>query len=518
MGRCFFRELMRRRGRSLELVLIAAVEPSAEQATAAYFAAAPALSTLFIAASRSPAAANGCLPKGAAAGATRGAAETQAAAEQLEREVGGNRIEIETRLPELIALWQRAGRPERAFRWQYEALAVNNSLGFYEDAVRYGDAALAGLKRYCPDDIDLHWKIFIKLFMCHVALGNPETAQRLAEEETPGRFTDPGCLCRLYYLISMLHARYLPKRDLARAEEYLELGLRELTRSQAPESEIHFQTVFNRNGLAMIRHFQGRYQEAIDLCQEGFERLQRFLRPGTHRLHRSVLLYNMAQVYSAISAYSQAIEHFSAAMELDPNYSEYYNERGNIYLRLGKYLDARADYLVAIDLSPPYREVWTNLGQCHRLLGELEPAVAAYTRALDLEPDQVLPLIGRAQAYGDLGQNDRALADYTAALILDPKLAPALANRAILYYEKGDFTESLADLNRAIELSPDEPDLYQNRAVLLATMGRPEAAARDLHTYLVQNPEADDLGEVQARLDALRAESSGPAMTPSATP
>jgi tetratricopeptide (TPR) repeat protein len=502
LSRTFFRELVRRRGEALSLTLVVAVDPAIDPLAAGEsaegFAATP-VSTVRLDLPPDP--------PGVSDAAADAAADARAA-EELERRVDGDPIETEAHLPELIRLWREADRPERAFHWQSEALSTYNSLGFYADAVRYGDAALAGAKLYAPDDMELRWTIFIKLFMCHVALGNVEVAYRLAEDEALGKTEDPGALCRLYYLVAMLHARYLPQRDLAKAEEYLNLGLEALSRWEVPESDVHFQTVFNRNGLAMIRHFQGRFDEAIELCREGYLRLQKFLQPGTHRLHRSVLLYNTAQVYQAIGSFDEAIAHFTAAMELDPNYSEYFNERGNIHLKLGRWREARADYLQAIELSPPYHEVWTNLGQCHRLLGEPEESVAAYSRALDLQPGNLLPLVGRAQAHEMLGQRDPAIADYSAALAIDPAQPEILGNRAALHYEAGDLAACVADLDRAVAVAPRLPDLYQNRALVLADLGRLTEAAADLETALALDPETPEREEIERRIVALRSPST----------
>lgn len=487
LGRRFFRELVRRRGRKLRLVLLAIAEPGAGKTLA---------DGLPIALRVLPDLAPG--PE-----APLNPADASRLARELEAHVADDPVEREIHLPDLVRLWSAADEPRKAFEWQFEALSVYNSQGFYEDALVYGAPALAGVKLYSPDDQTLHWRIFIKLFMCHVALGNAETALHLAEDEVLGKIDNASRLCRLYYLVSMLYARYLPQRDFTRAEEYLEMGLSEIARADVPESEKHFQTVFNRNGLAMIRFFQGRHQEAIDLCREGFERLEKHLGPRAHRLHRSVLLYNTAQVYSTIGSYDEAIANYTAAMEMDPNYSEYYNERGSLHLKLGQLDLALDDYVRAIELSPPYQEVRTNLGQCYRQMGRLSDSIAAYSSALDLEPNQLLALLGRAQAYEALGQSAEALADYDAALALKPDQPEALANRAVLLYEAGRWEESLRDLTRAIGLAPGLGELYQNRAVVLTDLGRPEEAAQDLEEYLRLNPAAEDRTDVLSRLAEL---------------
>ena len=490
IGHRFFQELVRRRGGSLGLCLLLATSPGRGEALGGQFPGGQERPVIRLQ-----------LPAAPATELDR--QETARAAQALEEEVGADGLEAHIRLPELIRAWRLAGRPEKLAQWHYKGLELFNTLGFYEDAVVYGERARSFLKQCGPGWGDLRWSIFLKLFMSYVALSRPEAAACLAEEDAIGQVDDPGKQSRLSYLLAMLHSRYMPNRDLRRGEEYLTQGLEDLQRAEVSDEDFHFQSVFNRNGLAMIRHFQGRFQEAVELCREGFRELQLHLRDDRHRLHRSVLLYNMAQVYAAVGAHDDALRHYSMAMEMDPNYSEYYNDRGNIFLKIGRLAEAEADYRKAIDLSPPYHEVYTNLGQCYRRMGRWEEAIRAYSRALDLEPRQALALGGRGQCHDAQGQLAEADADYSASLALDPGQWDVLASRAVLRYAAGDLTASLTDLDRAVELAPENADLYQNRAVALADLGRSEAAARDLETYLRLQPEAADRQEVELRFQAL---------------
>jgi tetratricopeptide (TPR) repeat protein len=309
---------------------------------------------------------------------------------------------------------------------------------------------------HAPDDEHLRWFIVFKLLNSQIALGDVQASLKLAEEEGLKLVEHhPEWRIQLFYLMAMLYARFQKPRDLVKGEEYLERGLAAIEEANLPEGERHFHFVFNRNGLAMIRNFEGRHEEAIELCRSGFARLNAHLGAEQHRLHRSILLYNIAQVYAATRSYTEAIEYYSVAIAMDSNYSEYYNERGNILLHLGRLEEARADYLRAIELSPPYFEVFTNLGQCHRRMGAMAYAIESYSRALDLEPDHLLALLGRAKAHEELGHVEAAIADYTAALAHDSMQWEVVASRGVMYYEGGDLDASLADFDRAIELKPD---------------------------------------------------------------
>jgi tetratricopeptide (TPR) repeat protein len=487
--RRFFVELMRRRGQQLHLTLLIATDPMKSDVVSQFDAK-------YL---------GQCIRLNLPADPTTSVCqqEMRRLTEELEQQVGEDAIELEIYLPQLIRYCLLSNQPEKALSYQIQACIIYTRRGFYEDGLVYGEAALAQLLRYCPEDMQKRCIIYAKLYGCYTALGRPLQALQVMEE-TMAKADNPDQLFRGCYMIAMLYARFLLDRDLTKAEAYLERGLQELTRTDLPKHLKLFHTAFNRNGLALLRHRQGRSHEAVEICQFCFEQLNAHLKPNEHLLHRSVLLYNIAQVYTAIGSHEEAISYLTNAMAMDPNYSEYYNDRGNLYFKLGRFQDALQDYLKAIELSPPYWEVWSNLGQCYRHLSKITEALNAFSTAIDLDPNQFSALLARAEVFEMLEQPDAALADYNAALAMEANQPLALANRAILHYDAGCYEEALADLERAIALSPETADLYQNRAVALSSLGRFQEAARDLKTYLQLCPFAEDRPEVESQLLALQ--------------
>jgi tetratricopeptide (TPR) repeat protein len=484
--RRFFSELMRRCSQRLRLVLLIAVAPGANKAISEQFDARYLLRSMRL----------DLLPDPVTLIRRE---EMTKLAQELTQQVGDDAVELEIYLPQLIKFWSLSEQPDRALMYQMEAFSIYNARGFYEDSLIYGEAALEKLVNNDSIEFTKRLRIYIKLYGNYVALKRPFDALRISNlaMSIPD---NKKYIAQWCYLIAMLYARFLPERDLEKAEEYLERGLEEIKYSDLAPHTKYFQTAFNRNGLALIRYLQGHSEEAIAICKVCLDQLDEYLAPDVHRLHRSVLLYNIAQVYATTGPYEEAISYFTSAMAMDPNYSEYYNERGNVYLEMGRLNEALSDYLKAIDLSPPYMEVWTNLGRCYLLMGRPSDAIRAYTRALDLEPTHVLPYIGRAEAFEEIGEPELALNDYTAALSIRPDHVRSLANRAILHYQAGRLMESLADLDHAIVLASDIPELYQNRAVALSELRRFNEAASDLQTYLRLCPDVADRSEVEHQL------------------
>lgn len=481
MSRYFFRELARRRGNQLNLSLLVAVAPGKGKEIGETFASGhPITVTELNLAPQIP--------------VVYGKQEAAIVATELERKIGQDPIEKELHLHELIGLWELAERPDKVLQLRESAVHIYFFAGLYKDALRCGEGLLEMAARYAPEDERLRREIVIRRLNTLISIQDAEACLQLIETEAL-KLVDRAPLrwqADLFYLTAMVYARYLKPRNFAKGEEYLNRSLAAIEQAGYPEERYHFQSVFNRNGVAMIRSFQQRAPEAIDLCQNGIARLNAHVGADKHRLHRSVLVYNIGQVYLAIGRYEEAIEYYSAAIAMDPNFSEYYNERGSIFLRMDRFEEARADFYKAIDLSPPYFEVFTNLGQCYRNMERYEEAVEAYSRAIDLVPDQSLALLGRARAHETLGNRAAAIADYTSALSLDATQWEALANRGALYYESGDLELALADFNSAIGISPDQVNLYQNRSIVLNDLRRFDEARRDLEVALLLAPTDDD--------------------------
>lgn len=461
MAARFFRELMRRRAEPLKIRLLLAVDPGSAASVRASFPAGLTAEITMV-----------NLPAGLPAPVSRETAEQLAV--ELEQRIGDDLIEKQIALPELIRLWHLAGRNDRVLQYRCFALEIYNAQGLYGDAFRYGQGLVEMSGECARENKELRWRSMILLLHCYAAMQQAQAGLELAEGEA-ARWVEqerPLWRAQLCHWTAIYYARYAKPRDLAKAETYLNRSLAWIEQDGLlSPGDLHFNFVFNQNGLALVRNFQGRYAEAIELCRSGITQLNTYLHPEKHRLQRSVLTYNIAQVYVALGAHEEAIRYYTEAMEMDPNYSEYYNERGNVFLRLGRLEEARSDYLKAIELSPPYFEVFTNLGQCCRGMGRMEAAIEAYSRALDLEPGQVLALLGRAKANEELGQAQQAMADYTAALARDGKPWEALASRGVLHYEAGNLPAALEDFDRAIALNPGDGDLRENRAMVVAELG-----------------------------------------------
>jgi tetratricopeptide (TPR) repeat protein len=343
--------------------------------------------------------------------------------------------------------------------------------------------------------------------------------------ELLGRTEDPARHMSIYYSLAMLYTRvYEPDRkDHHKAMAHVNTAVAIATQLTDPEDQA-FNTVFMRNGKALVEMHLGRLDESLRLVNEGIDRLNRQLPPGKHRLHRSVLNHNRANVYAALGRTDEALADFNHVIEIDPHYAEYHFDRGNMLYKLGRHGEALADYETAIGLDGPFPELYYNRGDLLSALGDVDGAMADFRYVLDLEPDYVEATISLASVLLDAGQPDQAAAQVTAALELSPDearlhctlglalldlddcpaataafnraldldqdLVVALVNRAVAAFQQGSYQEAIADLTAALEASPASPDLLYNRGLARAAAGQNEGAIAD-YTLALDDAAAD---------------------------
>src|SRR5437660_3072737 len=149
MGSCFFREVIRRRGKSLRLSMLVAVESGkGEEVGHSLKSSLPHLKKIAL-----------DLPPESNPITDVSTAERMATA--LEESIGEDPIETQIHLAQLIRLWEQAGRPDKVLKYKWFGLDLFNTLGLYTDALRYADGLLKSAIEHKPDNRHFHWSIMV---------------------------------------------------------------------------------------------------------------------------------------------------------------------------------------------------------------------------------------------------------------------------------------------------------------------------------------------------------------------
>lgn len=384
--------------------------------------------------------------------------------------------------PSLLRYFRSTGDDLRCADVAIHALCLCNHYGYYHEAASFADTVLNRLDDLVKNDQILRWNYIGNLFTGLVTTGRENDALKMLQERAAPFITLAEYQARMHYLLSMIYLRFLKTPDMTSAERHILEAIASINGAQeeTDPADFVFLRVFINNGLAFLRVRQGRHTEAMTLCSDGYALLTDALGEEKHKLHRSVLQYNIAQVYSMLGEDSNAIDYYRKAMQMDPYYSEYYNEAGNLLQRSGRFREAEAMYENAIEYSAPYPEVHFNKGICALNLERTEEAIAQFGVSLELNPLQVELYVLRAELLSEAGDTATAIRDYDAALTLSPDNVAANVNRAVLHYEAGSYKAALEDMDRVIALQPDQAEHYLNRAEIHKAMAQQELYRRDL--------------------------------------
>ncbi len=165
-------------------------------------------------------------------------------------------------------------------------------------------------------------------------------------------------------------------------------------------------------------------------------------------------------------------------IELAPELSLAWSNRGIVLDRAGDPEAALADFEEAIRLDPDYGDAWYHKGMALARLGEYERAVEAYVRAIDLERQRGLDWSeaweNKAYAEFHLGWYDNAVDSCDVALSLREDYPTVLNIKGVALSEMQPprLYDALACFDRARKLSPEYVDAWFHLGVAYGRLDR----------------------------------------------
>ncbi len=148
----------------------------------------------------------------------------------------------------------------------------------------------------------------------------------------------------------------------------------------------------------------------------------RLLETGVEGENRAVVLFDRAGGYFDLEQRDAAIRDYDAAIAINPNFAEAFNNRGNAYDDKGEHDRAIEDYDRAVAIAPAFAMAFSNRGAARLEKGEL----------------------------------DAAIADFDHAISENPRYEHAWRNRGRARFFRGDFAAAEQDFAQALNLKPDD--------------------------------------------------------------
>lgn len=165
--------------------------------------------------------------------------------------------------------------------------------------------------------------------------------------------------------------------------------------------------------------------------------------------------YEKGNEYYEQGDYDKAIENYSMAIILNPNFLECYFNRALCYYNKKNYDKAIEDYSRAAEIDPENSMIYNNRGDAHYRKQEFDSAIADYDKAISLNKDYLKAYYNRGLAYACLQDYETAVENFTRVTEIDPNFAEAYNARGLAYEYLEKYDEAIADYEKAVELNPE---------------------------------------------------------------
>jgi predicted TPR repeat methyltransferase len=220
---------------------------------------------------------------------------------------------------------------------------------------------------------------------------------------------------------------------------------------------------------------QGQVEKAYAICEQLCREDQ-----GNADVHH---LFSM--VLAQLGDTGSALKHINAAILINPDSPQLFNNQGNIFLRTGKLTQAISSYEKAIEIDSSYAPAHNNLGNCFFKQNLNEKAKDCYLRAMRIEPLFADAHFNYARLLIVDGNYLSARYVLLHALELNDKHPAVLGQLAELALIDGEYEEAAEYYSERLKIQPTHADTYHSLGIALYKLGDYENAA-DAFTYSIE--------------------------------
>ncbi len=183
-------------------------------------------------------------------------------------------------------------------------------------------------------------------------------------------------------------------------------------------------------------------------------------------------LASFATVLQQHGRCDEALNVIDNAIQLRPDDSELWRQRGDIFIQLARLDQALPSFQHALELNPHHHDALCKSGIILHKLGRNEEALARLDLSDSLFPDHAPTLRTRAWVLYCLKRFEDSATDGRRAHQLDPGNAEICNNLGLSLRQLGSNEEALAWFDKAIEIQPRFVDAFDNKLVALFHLHR----------------------------------------------
>ncbi|MBN8660713.1 MAG: tetratricopeptide repeat protein [Candidatus Obscuribacter phosphatis] len=234
--------------------------------------------------------------------------------------------------------------------------------------------------------------------------------------------------------------------------------------------------------LAYCHRCQRQYKEAVENYTKALE-----LDPEFHQLY-----LERGRAYHALQDHKNALNDFEKSIGADKENADAYREKAGVLLCLQMPKDALEQAKKAISLDPKVKDGYYTLGQANFGSQNYKEAIASMTKVIDADKEADQAFFWRGLAYRELRQYEEAVKDITAAIKLYQNEPKYFCARGAAQASLHNYQKAIADCTKSIALAPHRTHPYLTRGLSYARLGRYQLALKDLNQAIRQYPKYGD--------------------------
>jgi len=216
-----------------------------------------------------------------------------------------------------------------------------------------------------------------------------------------------------------------------------------------------------RSCLQELPHYeQGANHMAITLMLDGQpEQARRYLTQALRRNPDSLQSLNsMGIVLAQLAKYDEAKKYFSDSLKIAPNAEARYN-LGLTLVKQQRFEEAIPHYEAALELNPDHAKAHYELAKVLTNHGDRGVAVRHYREAVRLDPTLPHAQLNLAMTLEAIGNREEAIIAYREAVNRQPEDVTSRKKIALALARQGEYDDAIDHVQSALKMRPDDANL-----------------------------------------------------------
>ena len=173
------------------------------------------------------------------------------------------------------------------------------------------------------------------------------------------------------------------------------------------------------------------------------------------------LIYSIGLSYVNLQNYIEADKYFHKLLYVQKK-PEIFFIQANIHKQLKKYDTAITYFEEAIQLNPNFSEAYNNLGNIKKRIGKIEEAISCFKKAIELKENNILAYFNLANTYRENRYFNELIETYEKILSFNPNDIKTLYNLGSTYLFLGEISKGKNFFEKIIKINKNHIPSYRN--------------------------------------------------------